>query len=125
MLYIETNPIRAGLIENPASYRWSSYLGNALGKPDELLTQHPLYTGLGSTMKDRQLAYGSLFQARLDESVLSEIRIATVSGHLLAGERFRKETEMAKRLVLGPAKRGRPRKTNIEAQAEVQQGIKF
>jgi putative transposase len=29
--YIEMNPVRAGMVEHPAEYRWSSYRANAQG----------------------------------------------------------------------------------------------
>jgi hypothetical protein len=32
MRYIEENPVRAGMVVNPADYRWSSHLANAFGK---------------------------------------------------------------------------------------------
>lgn len=31
MRYIEMNPVRAGMVSNPAGYRWSSHQGNACG----------------------------------------------------------------------------------------------
>ena len=39
--YIELNPVRAGIVADPAHYGWSSYRANALGEPDALLTAHP------------------------------------------------------------------------------------
>ena len=32
--YIELNPVRAAMVDDPAHYRWSSYRHNALGQPD-------------------------------------------------------------------------------------------
>ena len=34
--YIEANPLRANLVEDPADYRWSSYPCHALGLDDAL-----------------------------------------------------------------------------------------
>ncbi len=39
--YIELNPVRAGMVEQPSDYSWSSYPINALGKKSELCTSHP------------------------------------------------------------------------------------
>jgi hypothetical protein len=36
--YIEPNPVRAALVDDPVHYRWSSYRANALGQCDPLLT---------------------------------------------------------------------------------------
>ena len=41
--YIEPNPVRAGMVATPADYRWSSHAANALGRPDPLLTPHPVF----------------------------------------------------------------------------------
>ncbi len=60
--YIELNPVRAGLVSDPGSYRWSSFRANALGETDAVLTPHPLYLGLGATAIARQRAYRSLFE---------------------------------------------------------------
>jgi len=45
--YIEMNPIRAGMVEHPAEYRWSSYRANAQGEFSALRCPHPLYEALG------------------------------------------------------------------------------
>lgn len=34
MRYIELNPVRAAMVDDPAHYRWSSYRANALGQAD-------------------------------------------------------------------------------------------
>jgi putative transposase len=36
--YIEMNPVRASMVDEPADYFWSSYQCNALGKKSGLLT---------------------------------------------------------------------------------------
>ena len=47
MRYIELNPVRASMVNDPAQYRWSSYRHNGLGQADERITPHPLYLELG------------------------------------------------------------------------------
>ncbi len=113
MRYIELNPVRAGIVSDPGAYRWSSYGGNAVGLADLLLTHHPLYTGLGASLAERQSRYRELFRVHLDDAELTDIRAATVSGHLLASESARKEIEAARGLRLGPAPIGRPRKRKV------------
>ena len=39
--YIELNPVRAAMVDDPARYRWTSYRANGLGQRDPLLTPHP------------------------------------------------------------------------------------
>jgi putative transposase len=36
--YIELNPVRAGMVDDPAHYRWSSYRDNGLGRNGCYLT---------------------------------------------------------------------------------------
>ena len=49
--YIELNPVRAGMVEHPGEYRWSSYRCNAQGSANALIRPHPLYTvGQGSSL---------------------------------------------------------------------------
>lgn len=53
--YIELNPVRAGMVENPKNYKWSSYATNALGLQSNLCTPHPSYLGLGVLWKSAMI----------------------------------------------------------------------
>ena len=55
--YIEKNPVRAGLVKNPESYKWSSYRRYASGEKNFLITENILYSALGACDLDRQKAY--------------------------------------------------------------------
>ena len=68
--YIEMNPVRACMVDEPADYFWSSYQCNALGKKSDLLTPHSIYTRLGRNEQARQLAYRGLFEHQLEDKVL-------------------------------------------------------
>jgi len=74
--YIELNPVRAGMVEAPEDYPWSSYRANALGADDPLLTPHPVYTNLGRNDEDRRTAYRYLFEEKLSDQLLTQIRHA-------------------------------------------------
>ena len=52
--YIELNPVRAAMVEDPAHYRWTSYRANALGQPDARLTPHAVYLAFGRGDATRQ-----------------------------------------------------------------------
>ena len=73
---IELNPVRAGMVDLPAEYRWSSYRANAEGKGSTLLTPHPVFMGLGRDAESRQSAYKALFDIPLAEKDLQRIRCA-------------------------------------------------
>jgi putative transposase len=59
--YIERNPLRAGMVDDPIAYRWSSHRHNAFGAHDALITPHAVYTALGGTPHARRMAYRALF----------------------------------------------------------------
>lgn len=86
--YIELNPVRAGMVADPAAYPWSSYHANALGKPDSLVTSHPIYQALGEEEARRQAAYRGLFQQAIEPSTLAAIRESTNKAWVLGREHF-------------------------------------
>ena len=47
--YIELNPVRAAMLEDPAHYRWTRYRSNALGQAEARITPHQCYQSLGRT----------------------------------------------------------------------------
>lgn len=49
--YIELNPVRAGMVESPEDYAWSSYSSNGLGRAAKLWTPHDAYLCLGTSPK--------------------------------------------------------------------------
>lgn len=67
--YIELNPVRAGMVEHPMNYPWSSYRSNALGESTELLTPHPCYLTLGGSDHQRQVCYRGLFDQRFIDQI--------------------------------------------------------
>jgi putative transposase len=40
--YVEMNPVRAGIVQEPQMYRWSSALAHMQGKDDELVDVSPM-----------------------------------------------------------------------------------
>lgn len=78
--YIELNPVRAGMVSDPATHRWSSHRRLALGLRDDLVTPHPLFLGLGGRSEESCATYRSLFAKPLDEAVVEQIRDATHHG---------------------------------------------
>jgi putative transposase len=91
--YIELNPVRAAMVNQPQDYRWTSYHANAQGKADPLITPHEQYLRLGQDEATRYEAYRALFKAHLDEEMVNQIRSATNGNYALGGERFQKEIE--------------------------------
>jgi putative transposase len=107
--YIELNPVRAAMVEDPAHYRWSSYRANGLGQPDVRLTPHSLYCALGQNERDRRAAYRALFRAQLDRDAIDDIRLALNQNQPLGTERFCAKIEQMTGIRREAKPRGRPR----------------
>ncbi len=117
--YIELNPVRAGMVNQPQDYRWSSYHTNALGKASNLITPHNEYQRIAADEKTRLSAYRALFKAHLDEEVVEQIRNATNGNFALGRERFQREIGAA----LGRrASRGQSGRPSNNASADENQG---
>lgn len=110
MRYIERNPVRAGMVDHPASYRWSSYTANALGVSNAILTAHAEYVALGRLPDDRQSAYRGLFEVDTASDEQAQFRCALQTGTPLGNAQFKGQIEAALRVKVGFAQRGRPRK---------------
>lgn len=106
--YIDLNPVRGGIVDEPGLYRWSSYRHYALGRADELVTHHDLYTRLGRSPEQQQSAYRALFGAGLDAAALSAIRDAAYRGWPLGSDSFKNAIERTLKRPTRPPKRGRP-----------------
>jgi len=105
--YIETNPVRAGMVRHPADYRWSSYRANAEGFPDALISPHAVIQALGETVEARRAGYRGLFEDALSEPQLELIRSTTNSGFVLGNEHFqqRMASALGKRVQAAPVGR--------------------
>jgi len=55
--YMDRNPVRAGIVEDPSTYAWSSCASYALGRANGLITFHPSYLGLSPYARVRQRHY--------------------------------------------------------------------
>ena len=108
MRYIETNPVRAGMVSVAGDYRWSSYRCNALGHFDCLVQPHEAYDALGGSRSRRQQHYRQLFVADQRETELRRIRDALRQELVLGDDEFVETIERLSRRQVRPLKRGRP-----------------
>lgn len=110
MRYIEMNPVRAGMVEHPGSYRWSSFAANALGVSHAIIQPHHEYLALGISPEARQLAYRQLFDVDLGDDLLDLFKNSLQSGTPMGNDLFKQQIETALSRKTGLLKRGRPRK---------------
>jgi len=106
--YIELNPVRAGMVEAPGHYRWTSYHANATGRSDAVLTPHPLYLALGRDPEERREIYRNLLCSQSAPATLSLIRLALGQCQPLGDARFRAEIERRTGVRCEARPRGRP-----------------
>ena len=86
--YIELNSVRAGIVEHPGEFRWSSYRHNGQGEMTDLITPHILYQSLGETNDQKQSTYTKLFRSELEPDEIDQIRKATNGNFALGAKRF-------------------------------------
>jgi putative transposase len=104
--YIELNPMRAGMVDHPAGYPWSSYAANSGARPDCSLSPHAEFTALASAPEKRHAAYRGLFGVEIDEPMLEAIRDATNAGYPLASDGFKAAVIAPLGWPTGPGKPG-------------------
>ena len=103
------------MVADAADFPWSSYRHNALGETNAILSEHPVYTGLGPTPEARQKAYRILFDEVLDDDMLASIRDATQRGWVSGSDKFRDQiAAMLGRGAIEAPQRGRPRKSKTK-----------
>ncbi|EWC50956.1 transposase [Xanthomonas citri pv. glycines] len=87
--YIELNPVRARLTDNPAAYRWSSCPANLGQRKHSALTPHPCSLALGSDPTERSNAYRALLDEALSDELLADIRLHLQQQRALSHDAFR------------------------------------
>lgn len=109
MVYLDLNPVRAGVVTQPSDYAWSSHAHWLGRRTDRLLTPHALYWALGNTPFAREAAYAALVQAGIGSEEQAALTQSVLSGWALGAPEFVEELQQrtARRVTQGRA--GRPR----------------
>lgn len=116
-MYIELNPVRARMVNDPAGYVWSSYRCHAFGVRAKMWTPHGQYLNLG-VPEVRQRLYRLRFQNQMSQSVIEEIRDSISTGFVLGTERFREQAKLLTGYRQSRGTRGPRPKENRNAKAE-------
>lgn len=111
--YIELNPVRAGIVDHPGEYLWSSHGANGYEKDDSLITPHEEYLRLGPDDDERRCHYRALFRSHLDRASIAEIREATNSNYALGTDLFKAEIERMLKRRATRGNNGRPPKQRV------------
>lgn len=103
--YIELNPVRAGIVNLPEEYRFSSYNHYAKGIPDSVVTKNPVYIGLSESSEERRKQY---IEFVVDNSIMDTKRLAKQL--FIGSETFVKRLREYYGIRNERLKRGRPKK---------------
>lgn len=114
MVYMDLNPVRAGMVQDPAEYRWSSHLHYIGRRGDKLITPHPLYWELGNTPFARDEAYGALVRAGISESEKQALTDSTLRGWALGEPDYVAELQRRTERRVTPGHAGRPPSKRLE-----------
>jgi putative transposase len=110
MRYIELHPARSGLVEEAASYPWSSLAHHLGRRADPMITDHAQFWALGNTPFERQAAYARMCASPSDALILERIRADTHRGWPLASEAFVQALSRSTERRLARRPVGRPRR---------------
>ena len=108
MVYIDLNPVRAGMVAEPANYPWSSYQHYSGRKVDKLITPHPLYWELGNTPFAREQAYTELVRTGISDQQKRALTDSALRGWALGEPDYVADLQRRTERRVVPAKAGRP-----------------
>ena len=91
--YIELNPVRAGIVTDPASYSWSSYRAHAFNRSVRMWKPHLEYLSLGTNATTRTSVYRRFVSERLSDQSVTEVRSALNAGLALGNPEFKRQIE--------------------------------
>lgn len=107
MAYIDLNPVRAGMVNRAADYRWSSHGHYAGLKTDRLVTPHSIYWALGNTPFAREAGYADLVNQGITPERQAELTDAVLRGWVVGDPKFIESIQRATDRRLSRLKPGR------------------
>ena len=108
MVYIDLNPVRAGMVAQPGDYPWSSYAHSMGRRNDPLVTPHALFWSLGNTPFAREAAYGELVRAGIVGADQAQIGESVHAGWALGEADFIAALQQRTQRRVAKGKAGRP-----------------
>jgi putative transposase len=108
MTYIDLNPVRAGIVNDPADYAWSTYRHYAGQQTQPLVTPHQLIWTLGNTPFSREKAYRELVHAGLSQDQQKILTDSAFKGWALGDDAFTAQIQAATHRRVSKQNAGRP-----------------
>lgn len=107
--YVEMNPVRAGMVEKPEEYPWSSYR-QKVGLEERWIDDDACYRGLAREQSARYRRYKRFVMQTDTAETDEQIRTAYRNGGLTGTNHFADEIEEKIGIRIENRKPGRPRK---------------
>ena len=113
MQYIESQPVRSGVVVEAGHYPWSSLAHHVGMSLDPTVSDHSMFWSLGNTPFERQSAYRERFEQPLTQSAAEALLQSTLHGWALGDAAFLEG--LAKLTTRRPVRRhaGRPAKRYV------------
>lgn len=86
--YIELNPVRAALVDDPAAFPWSSCRDHLGLHFTSLLSPHPTWLGIGSTPEERSPCWRQFLAEAITDEEMTAIRITLQQQRALGSSAF-------------------------------------
>lgn len=108
MVYIDLNPVRAGMVGQARDYPWSSHAHYVGLRTDKLVTPHPMVWELGNTPFAREAAYADMVATGLSAGQQHALTDSALRGWALGEPAFVKNLQTMTARRVAPKPRGRP-----------------
>lgn len=106
--YVDLNPVRAGIVDRPQDYPWSSYRAKAGFESCSWLDPDPCYLALATTIEERQRSYREFVAHGSSKSQIEFLRSAVHRNQLTGSDDFVIEIERLTGMRIPTRPRGRP-----------------
>ena len=110
--YIEQNPVRSGLVQNPDDWPWSTYRHHVGAEVVPWIFDHSKYWGLGNTPFERQLAWQKAVSEQINIGDTKKVSNHLNYGWPLASAELLDKIAPKTTRPLRPRKAGRPKKVD-------------
>lgn len=109
MVYLDLNPVRAGMVASPADYRWSSH-GHYIGRRnDKVVSPHPIFWEMGNTPFAREASYAELVQAGISTQQQQALTDSVLRGWALGEGNYMADLQRRTQRRVSRSQAGRPR----------------
>jgi putative transposase len=107
-VYIDLNPVRAGIASAAVDYLWSSHAHYVGLRTDKLITPHAMVWALGNTPFAREAAYAELVHRGINLTQQRAFTQSALTGWPLGEQNFVAELQRKTDRRVSPASAGRP-----------------